>query len=120
MPKEITKQFDEYGRSLHNFFVELADHPAITDTLDYVLGALYGLVQAQKLGFKDRSTQYVSVYRPTWRTMPVRSREAAFLIRFGPQDSISTQVSNDLLPPSTDCHRCSVRGCRNRLGPKED
>jgi len=64
MPKEITELLDEYGRSLHNLFVELPDHPAITDTLDYVLGALYGIVQAHKLGFKDRLTQYVPVYRP--------------------------------------------------------
>ena len=64
MPKNITAQLDEYGRSLHNLFVELPDHPAITDTFDYVLGALYGLVQAYKLGFKDRSTHYVPVYRP--------------------------------------------------------
>lgn len=64
MSKDITEQLDEYGRSLHDLLVELPDHPAITDTLDYVLGALYGLVQAHKLGFRDRSTQYVSVYRP--------------------------------------------------------
>jgi hypothetical protein len=60
----IVEQLDEYGRLLHKLFVELPDHPAITDTFDYVLGALYGLVQAHNLGFKDRSTQYVPVYRP--------------------------------------------------------
>jgi hypothetical protein len=60
----IPEQLDEYGRVLHKLFVELPDHPAITDTFDYVLGALYGLVQAYNLGFRDRSTQYVPVYRP--------------------------------------------------------
>jgi len=64
MTKEIAYQLNEYGQSLHNLLVELPDHPAITDTLDYVLGALYGLVQAHKLGFKDRFTEYVPVYRP--------------------------------------------------------
>jgi hypothetical protein len=43
MSKEIAEQLDEYGRALHNLFVELPDHPAITDALDYVLGALYAL-----------------------------------------------------------------------------
>ena len=64
MTKEIAEQLNEYGRSLHNLLVELPDHPAITDTFDYVLGALYGLVQAHKLGFRDRSTRYVAIYRP--------------------------------------------------------
>jgi hypothetical protein len=64
MPEKIIEQLEEYGRLLHNLFVELPDHPAVTDTFDYVLGALYGLVQAYRLGFKDRSTQYVPVYRP--------------------------------------------------------
>jgi len=58
------EQLADYGRLLHTLLVELPDHPAITDTLDYVLGALYGLAQAHHIGFKDRSTQYVPVYRP--------------------------------------------------------
>src|SRR5215469_17233104 len=64
MSLTIPQQLDEYGRSLHRLFLELPDHTAITDTLDYVLGALYALSQAHQLGFKDRSTHYVSVYRP--------------------------------------------------------
>jgi hypothetical protein len=60
----IPEQLDEHGLLLHKLFVQLPDHPAITDTFDYVLGALYGLVQANQIGFKDRSTHYVSVYRP--------------------------------------------------------
>jgi hypothetical protein len=64
MPDKIREQLDEYGRLLHNLLIELPDHREITDTLDYILGALYGLVHAHRLGFKDRSTQYVPVYRP--------------------------------------------------------
>jgi len=64
MSKKIAEQLDEFGRLLHTLFIELPDHPAITDTFDYVLGALHGLVQAHRLGFRDRSTQYVAIYRP--------------------------------------------------------
>jgi hypothetical protein len=35
-----------------------------TATFDYILGALYGLAQAHRIGFKDRSSGFVSVYRP--------------------------------------------------------
>jgi hypothetical protein len=64
MPNDIPDQLDEYGRALHTFFLELPDHAAITDTLDYALGALFGLAQADRIGFKDRSAEFVSVYRP--------------------------------------------------------
>jgi hypothetical protein len=64
MPKTIPEQLDGYGCLLHSLLVELPDHPATTDTLDYALGALYGLTQANQTGFKDRPTQYLRVYRP--------------------------------------------------------
>lgn len=63
-PKTIRQQLGEYGQLLHEFLVELPEHEAITDTLDYILGALYGLTHANRVGFADRLTKYVSVYRP--------------------------------------------------------
>jgi hypothetical protein len=62
--KSISAQLDDYGTSLHKLLAELPDHPAITDTLDYILGALYGLTQANQGGFKDRLTKYAPAYRP--------------------------------------------------------
>jgi len=63
MPKSIAEQLDGYGGLLHKLLVELPEHPGITDTLDYILGALYGLVQAHQIGFKDRPSQYLQMYR---------------------------------------------------------
>lgn len=60
----IATQLDRYGELLHNLLVELPEHPAITDTLDYVLGALHGLSQAYRLGFKNRSAKYSVSYHP--------------------------------------------------------
>jgi hypothetical protein len=60
----VPEQLDEFGHSMHKLLLELPEHPAITDTCDYILGALYGLAQAHRIGFKDRSRGFVSVYRP--------------------------------------------------------
>jgi hypothetical protein len=40
------------------------EHDAITDTLDYLLGALYGLSRAHHLGFRERKGKHFLVYRP--------------------------------------------------------
>jgi hypothetical protein len=64
MSTEVSDQLDQFGRSMHRLLAELPDHAAITDTLDYILGALFGLAQANLIGFKDRSAEFVSVYRP--------------------------------------------------------
>lgn len=60
--KEPTK-LQEFGDKLHKLFRILPKHVAITDTLDYVLGALYGLVRAQELGFRDREGEHFASYR---------------------------------------------------------
>jgi hypothetical protein len=39
---------------LHSLLKALPENDAITDTLDYVIGALYGLKRAKSLGFSDR------------------------------------------------------------------
>jgi hypothetical protein len=42
------------GLWLHSLLKTLPDHDAITDTLDYVVGAVYGLQRAMHWGFIDR------------------------------------------------------------------
>src|SRR5262245_2122742 len=42
----------------------LPDHDATTDTLDYVVGVLYGLVRAGDLEFLDRPRRFDPSYRP--------------------------------------------------------
>ncbi|HEY2359667.1 MAG TPA: hypothetical protein VGK36_01025 [Candidatus Angelobacter sp.] len=64
MPKTIQEQLTNYGVSLHELFVDLPQHSAITDTLDYILGALYALSRAHDLGFRDRKSGHLSSYRP--------------------------------------------------------
>lgn len=63
MPKTITEQLAEFGIALNKLFGDLPQHAAITDTLDYVLGALYAFVRAHELGFKDRKTAHSPTYR---------------------------------------------------------
>lgn len=50
------------GTSLNRIISELPDRDAITDTLDYLLGALYGLSRAQELGFQDRAAGQIASY----------------------------------------------------------
>ncbi len=64
MSKSVPAQLDDFGTSLHQLFLELPDHDAVTDTLDYLLGALFGLSRAHELGFRDRKSGHFSVYRP--------------------------------------------------------
>jgi hypothetical protein len=63
MPKTISEELAGFGQSLYKNLVELPDHAAITDTLDYILGALHGLVQANQKGFTNRPKPYVKVYQ---------------------------------------------------------
>lgn len=64
MPKSIPTRLEEFGAALHSLFLELPDHDAITDTLDYVLGALFALSRAHELGFRERTGTHFSDYRP--------------------------------------------------------
>jgi hypothetical protein len=52
------------GARLHSLLKTLPDHDAITDTLDYVAGALYGLERAVSLGFINRPGTWDQTYRP--------------------------------------------------------
>jgi hypothetical protein len=56
------ERLKEQARDLHRLLNELPQHHAITDTLDYVLGALFGLLQAETTGFKERIGGYVPEY----------------------------------------------------------
>jgi hypothetical protein len=49
---------------LHGLLRVLPDHDAITDTLDYVVGAVYGLERAMHWGFRDRPGAWDRAYRP--------------------------------------------------------
>jgi hypothetical protein len=63
MPQSTSERLQKVGGSLHQLLLDLPDTDAITDTIDYLLGALYGLYRAQELGFRDRGGQQFSVYR---------------------------------------------------------
>lgn len=64
MTNPIPARLEEFGTALHKLLLELPDHPAITDTIDYSLGALYGLTRAYELGFRDRASVQFDVYLP--------------------------------------------------------
>jgi len=64
MPKTVPDRLEHFGVTLHQLFLQLPDHDAVTDTLDYLLGALFGLTCAHHLGFRDRKGAHFSVYRP--------------------------------------------------------
>jgi len=59
-----TPPFELLGERVHALLRTLPDHEAITDTLDYVMGALHGLVRAANVGFADRPGGFASEYRP--------------------------------------------------------
>jgi hypothetical protein len=63
MPKNTSEQLETYGQSLHYLLLELPEHDAVTDTLDYVMGALCGLSHANRIGFQNRPNKFVNVYR---------------------------------------------------------
>jgi hypothetical protein len=56
--------FEVFGTRIHELLKVLPDAVPITDTLDYLLGALHGLKQAADVGFRDRPSRYVDEYRP--------------------------------------------------------
>lgn len=62
--KTTQEQLSINARLLHELLNELPQHPAVTDTLDYILGAIYGLCQADLNGFKNRPAAYVPEYHP--------------------------------------------------------
>jgi hypothetical protein len=64
MPKNVSARLNEFGVTLHELFLQLPDHDAATDTLDYILGALFGLARAQEAGFRDRKGAHFPIYRP--------------------------------------------------------
>jgi hypothetical protein len=63
MPKPTSERLQGLGESLHQLLLDLPTHDAITDTLDYLLGALYGLSRAHELKFRDRTGVHFSIYR---------------------------------------------------------
>lgn len=64
MTTPIPTRLEEFGNILHTLLLELPNHPAITDTIDYTIGALYGLRRACELGFRDRATGQFDIYPP--------------------------------------------------------
>lgn len=48
---------------LKTLLVQFPDRDAITDVLDYVVGAFYGLTKAIEVGFVDRPSGWHSAYR---------------------------------------------------------
>ena len=64
MPKTIPERLERLGASIHELLLALPEHDAITDTLDYLLGALHGLTRAYQLGFRERKGKHFLVYRP--------------------------------------------------------
>jgi hypothetical protein len=57
-------RIERMGARLQVLLGTLPDDAAITDILDYVIGALYALKRAKSLGFADRSGAHDKTYRP--------------------------------------------------------
>jgi hypothetical protein len=62
MSPRTSEPLQQFGTSLHQLILDLPERDAITDTLDYLLGALYGLSRAQELEFRDRATGQIQSY----------------------------------------------------------
>ena len=62
--KTTQEQLSINARLLTSCLTSFPQHPAVTDTLDYILGAIYGLCQADLNGFKNRPAAYVPEYHP--------------------------------------------------------
>jgi len=60
----VKSRLGEIGVRLHGLLRELPDHDAITDTLDYVIGAVYGLERAIHCCFRNRPGRWEGAYRP--------------------------------------------------------
>ena len=64
VPVPTATRLHDFANRLSDLLRNLRDEDAITDTLDYVLGALYGLDRAHELGFRDRTMPHGDNYRP--------------------------------------------------------
>lgn len=60
----VRLKLEASATDLKALLIALPDHNAVTDVLDYVVGALYGLSRAVETGFVDRSSNWHSTYRP--------------------------------------------------------
>jgi hypothetical protein len=63
MSQTISEQLTAHGQCLSELLLSLPEGDAITDTLDYILGALHGLSSAHRTGFVDRPSAFVPFYR---------------------------------------------------------
>src|ERR1700732_2736263 len=52
------------AKDVKKLLIALPDHDAVTDILDYTVGALYGLSRAVESGFVDRPAGWHNTYRP--------------------------------------------------------
>src|SRR5262245_41036366 len=59
----VKKRLEGMGSRLQALLIELPDEDPITDTLDYVVGALYALRCAIEAGLTDRAGRWHETYR---------------------------------------------------------
>ena len=67
LPVEVTRdahheQLVVCCHAIHTLLLELPSDLAIVDTLDYLLGAAYGLLKAKKVGFQNRPQAHLQHY----------------------------------------------------------
>jgi len=60
---DLKKRLELPASELARLLMTLPSDNAITDVLDYVIGALYGLMRAIDMGFVDRPAGWHSMYR---------------------------------------------------------
>lgn len=60
----LKKELEPYAQKLSELLIKLPDRDEITDTLDYLLGAIYGIHRAMDAGFAERPGTWDSTYRP--------------------------------------------------------
>jgi hypothetical protein len=63
-PSAMRMKLKTPANDLKSLLMSLPNHEAVTDTFDYVIGALYGLSRAIETGFVDRLGGWHSTYRP--------------------------------------------------------
>src|SRR5437867_145759 len=61
---EVKSRLKRMGERLQELLKTLADDEEITDTLDYIAGALHALMRAEDVGFVDRPAALHPTYRP--------------------------------------------------------
>ena len=64
MTSTVKGRLEKMGKRLHDLLKDLPDHDAVADTLDYIVGAVYGLKRAADLGFVDRPGKSEAAYKP--------------------------------------------------------